>query len=960
MRGRWLWSLGRQETLASTTTTLPRPNVAKLCGHGVRSYARIRPAGAGATSVSIFAGDNEQKPTSVEHATVNASSPLTLSVEDRRLLGRARLHGIRSMEDLMFQTHVGSYLGGRRRLVETASRRQDLDLWLFIMQFNKQRRGLQGIATTWWAMFASKPAPVKLDPDNANARDIIDIAIYAGVTEDAAFLREVCLYCLHRYYAFEGLWAAVVGALMQHTPSEALAFANLLRSSFRGAEDLLLLLRSACESKAPDVLYIFLEIDRMLRQRSAHQLSRSFQVFRIYHEAIPYLWQLDRPTEAFILHQHLLAMGDLPQDANVLLPFVGHLAAAGSPVELFLTELENVGVNFTGELRRIYERERRKERGDSFLAINTESENRRRIRDETVARALATSPSSFDFILSPMMLIGNIDFGPLSVRQMVLMSPDIETLKTRFNRLKELGIDTGVSRFTTIIRNLLTQRQFGLIKSLAASDMHHDEFADQKLQRQLLVQYDARGDVGAVKRTLAILQNGRTDVDFSVKSTSIFLDHAIIARDWHRVLDIVISLHQTGGAVHHMTLKLLRDELTLPTSDHRGDPDEPRRPIVPEFDQFAFFFAICQQLLATRTVFQPLYFRFALLRLAQQGRIGLLHKQCRVLIKYFTAPHRETLLKQEIAEIFKPAVQRLLITWDFKYRKWRTQLFPQQPARKFSRAALEGTEPWLAGARLLRMLRDKHGLAIDVAALRLEFVFRLRQLNYSRGRYSVTSNRKFALMRGYTYRDLLEGWLRVWREKPSNSAATILEDSNKTSISSNNDSDHNSNLDKEAPTAAPIQRNTRQEEAWIQEVLAILRRETFQMRHGISIRAHRDGTPTTRKFAQPRPSARGRYLATGSRAGGLLRLVGGSGDAAEQESGEKVDLLARAAEGKEEVALVDSDDIFARVVGEVARDGAGAAAKTEAGKDVDIFAPAAQGGEGGTLTGGTSDGKSQV
>jgi hypothetical protein len=945
MRARWLWLLGRQEKLPPTTTSLARPQIARLRGHGVRTDVRSESTGTGATHTPILSGDSAPNASPVEHGNINASLPLALSAEDRRLLGLARLHGIYSMEDLLFQTDVGTRSSGRhgrQRLTETSLRRQDLDLWLFIMQYNKQRRGLMAIKRTWNALFRHSPVQVNLDPDNANARDIIDIAIYAGVTEDRSFLKMVCNHCIKYDLVVEGFWAAVVGALLHHAPSDAPKFANLLRRFYRSTEDLLLVLRSACESKAPEAFHQFLGIDRALRQRLARWDTWQRDVVLIYHEAIPYLWQLNRPADAFVLHGHLLAMGDLPRNVDVLLPFVGHLAVTDRPLEPFLAELERMGVDFSGELRQIHERERKAAHEDLFQAICTAGKNRRRISDEIVARALATSASAFDLILSPMRLIGNLDFGPLSVRQMVLTSPDFETLKARFDRLKELGIDTGVSKFTTIIRNLLTQRQFSMIKSLAASDMHHAEFADKKLQRQLLVHYEARGDVEGINRTLAILQDGRVDVDYHDESTSIFLEHAVATRDWQRVLDIIVAMHQTSSAVNTTALLRLRDDLTLPTSDDCDESDGIQRLVVPEFDQFAFFFALCQQLLATRTRFDPVYLRTALLRLAQQGRISLLHKQCRLLASYYSAPYRGTLLKQELAQIFRPAFQRLLVTWDFKYRQWRRQIWHRETALRPSHTALRGKEPWLAGARLLRMLRDKHGLAIDIVALRVEFVFRLRQLNYARGRYTVASNRKFAFMRGYTYRKMLEGWLQVWREEPVESQAKASEDSRETAVSSFERDDNDSKLDNDArPPALSSSPSSEEDEKWIAGVLAILRRETIRMQQGIVQRARRDGTPTGRAFPTPRPGSMARYLGSGARA---LGLRGGSvGYAASGYPANRVDVWVPTSEGSRGDSVGDGsgDHALGPETNSVGRFASGHPAK-----GVDIWAPTSKRGGG--------------
>lgn len=686
-----------------------------------------------------------------------------LSVDVRRLLGKARLHGINSMEQLKFEADLGHKERLGSRLLDKPDRRQDLDLWLFLLDFARQSRGFVGVRAIFRGLIHRGQA-VRLEPDNANARDLIDAFIYAGVAENSFFLRDVVTECVARNWFIDDLFVAVVGGLLRYRPELAPSMTSRMRKiCYQGRHDLLRTFRIASESEAPNPLTYFGRVRDQLPDTN------------IYQDTIPYLWELGKPEQAFEWHRYLLARQDLPKTFEVLLPFIGYLARSGQDLEPFLHGLQAAGADFASQARRVYHREVERpiqnlSGHQNYQPMIVAGESHGKLKDQTIARALATSAFSLDFVMNAVHFLGTVEFGPLSMRQLILMCPDLPTLDAYFERLRELGIDTGSSTFVRIIHRLRNSRHFDLIKLLAESDMHHDEFSDLDLQRRLLCSYNLRNPGPDVTRTLTILNSGHTDRKAREHSTNLVLRAAAVRHDWRLVLDIVISLHRSGHRITKTVLgQLIR--MLLPGTYYATRGFRPTFKGIPPFDTLSFLIGLLQQLLCTRTIVAPSHWVLPCIALGQRNSISELHALALFLARHYTGPNHAPGTDRDLLKLFTPAMQRALVAWDFKGCKWRDILSPKSPQAPFSRSRLKeaAQEPWLAGLRLLKRLRDEYGVKVDLQSLRTQYLFRIRQMAGAQGQWLVTSNKLSARMRGYKYRDFVEGWDEVWQLHDSNS-----------------------------------------------------------------------------------------------------------------------------------------------------------------------------------------------
>jgi hypothetical protein len=736
-----------------------------------------------------------------------------LPLEDRRLLGRARLHGIHTLDQLHFEADLGHNDDIGSRLLDRPERRQDLDLWLFLLEVNRQYRGLNGVKATWRGL-VYRGQKVELETHNANARDLIDAIIYTGITEDLDFLREVVRHCLHLQYFMNDLFVAVIGGLLRYRPDQASSMVSRLKAScYHGRHDLMQVFRMACDSTEQDAMKSF--------QGVLDQIPET----DLYDETIPYLWERKRSADAFALHEYFLARRDRPKSKQDLDTFIAYLAYSGQPLEPFLKGLRAGGLGgYHKQAVRIYKQEVQRllvqenaSRGIDFDYSSVKRGQRRTLGDHTIARVFATTAFSFEFLINAVSTFGVVEIGPLALRQMVLSSPDLATLDARYKRLSELEIDTDSSVYAIIVNRLRESRNWKLLRLIAESDMHHDEFANRDLQRRLLNQYLLQGSKQDLTRTLVILNEGRTDQKAQEYSLNVLIRSAAINHDWRLVLHMITSLHQTNFRLSATILHQLI-EMLLPSSNSGRSGFHSTFRHIPNFDVPTFLIGILQQLLATRTNISPSHWRRPIVSLAHSSRIEQVHALSVFLADHYTSPRRNVDADSDLSKLFTPLFQRALIAWDFVGRKWRDTLLPKSvnesttmpPAPEagvaddalFDEAFFPQPTtpsnptdavnvPWLQGANLLKNLRDKHGLKISLPELEKEYLLRIKRMALGQGNLKVASNKDAARACGYSYRDFADGWAALW--SPSLPGMPLPGKDNEVSEATNSDRKNNIN-----------------------------------------------------------------------------------------------------------------------------------------------------------------------
>ena len=668
-----------------------------------------------------------------------------LSLETRRLLGKARLNGIESLERLKFEADIGHTEDIGSRMIDRPQHRNDLDLWLLLLQFSQHQRGVQGSKAVWRAMMF-RGTPVGLESRNRNASDLIT-SIITSAAEDAPFLKDFCLDCVHRNIFHDKIFVLVVGTLLLLKPIMAPNCTLLLKDPcFRDKDDLLEVFRIACQSDKKDAFEQFCQVHSMLPDN------------KIYGDIIPPLWELNRPADAFTMHQYLLSKGDFPMAFGMLKPFLRHLAASGEDVEPFLHALAAHDISFEAQIQRYRSREIPRlsaslQSSSKGAARPVRDDEPRQPSDETVARTLATFP--FDFAIQSLRFFGLIEVGPVSIRQIVQSSTNSEMLKERLEKLKEFEIDTGSSAYSRLMKTLSVRGLFNMAKQLAELDMHHDEYENRDIQRRLLEQHYLHGDLQQVNNSFTILEQGYRDRGAQERSLNLLLRSAIAAEEWQKILDIVTQICQRGYGLEKHTVDFLCQGLLQ---------EQTRQPAT-RVDKIAFVIGVLQQLLAADTPVGPATWRRPLVALGFHGRFEELEKLSMWLAEHYGAlsPYRHDVFDGSLTKLFTPRLQLALVSWSFTKVNWRGHLSPRGRATGGKPIPDMFLVPWLRGPRLLKRLHEECKLHVSLPALQDKFVFQIRQLYYARGLNRLTANRSQAYrMYGMHPKRYLDDWNKLW------------------------------------------------------------------------------------------------------------------------------------------------------------------------------------------------------
>ncbi|KIW49851.1 hypothetical protein PV05_11494 [Exophiala xenobiotica] len=663
------------------------------------------------------------------------------------VLADAFIHGIRTKDQLCFEADVGHQSDIGSRLIDKLPGRQNIELWHILIRAQALMNGHEGIKAIWRATMHRGKA-VRFDDKDPRVNALWFTFLSAG-SNDQPFLSKLCKRAIGHKFDRPALFAEVIGTSLEgDQPDKAAKIASWLLEPqvriYRGREDLLSAFSAACLSNAPTAMRAFCNVYDLLP--NAH----------IYSEVTSGLWQHNRASDAFMMHSYLISRRDLPAKFEDLLPFVNHLAADDRQVNSFLAPMNAAGASFDAQAHRAWSRERSRVRGFSAESLNVVASNTlgvapKKLSDEFVARGFATRSFSFDFAVNSLRIIGLIEVGPLAVRQMVITAPDNATLQARFNRLAELGIDTGSSVFVQVIKKLCHAGHWDMVQALVDSDMHHEVFEDAELQERLLTEYCRTGDWKQINRTLTILCKGELDQQARLRSATMVIKAMLLLGNWPAAVNIARSLQGRGSesittALPLAITSILR--LTRVTELTRAE----------RIDQTALLIGMLQHLLASGVHFPIKYWRGPLRALGQSGRM----KELESLVYWIAETYRATGLYEQVHHtrlsygesnlnaLFNETFQKALMTWCFKTRRGMRAVSPEQCLR------------W---TRILKRLRDTYGIQIREHFIRWTFIRGLRWI-FGVGMYTKPEG----WMRRYKVISLKRYWNMydsMWDMRPS-------------------------------------------------------------------------------------------------------------------------------------------------------------------------------------------------
>ncbi|EXJ64614.1 hypothetical protein A1O7_00951 [Cladophialophora yegresii CBS 114405] len=632
------------------------------------------------------------------------------------------------------------------RLTDRPQYRHDIELWEMLLIAQALQNGHEGIKAIWRGMKFRGEA-FRLEGDDPRVDALWKTFLSAGA-EDHQFLWSMCKEAKLLRYKRPHLFAEIVGAALEGSnPLEAPHFAAFLgEKHFRGREGLLATFSAACESRNPDALKAFCQVYDMVPRTS------------IYAATISMLWEQERPEDAFMLHSFLISRKDLPPRFELLEPFINYLALHNESLDKFLSPLSAAGISFEAQARRLWSIGRSRVTGVpaeslNIVASKTMGANPNKLSDQFVARAFATRAFSFDFAVHSLRMIGLIEVGPLAVRQMAATSPDLITLQARFQKLRELEIDTGASVFVRVLRNVCDAGYWEMVESLIDNDLHHEVFEDIDVQKRLLTEYYRKRDWRQLNRTLAILNNGRLDDPSKRRAANLLLITMVEAGDWSSVINCATSLQERGWQLSSAFPRALAPSFRI-TAQHSPSPLQE-----PSVDHSSLIIGLMQKALASRTNVKFKYWRQAMRALGRQGRLEELEALVYWVAEWFRHDglHREVLDVPishdwvEWKDLFDDKFQKSVMSWCFRPRKG---------------IRIVSAERCLRWTRMLKRLRDGYGIEVREYVIRWEFIKRLRRLfavgmQVKRHNASMRARNRVSITRYWTLYD------KMWDMKPA-------------------------------------------------------------------------------------------------------------------------------------------------------------------------------------------------
>ena len=693
------------------------------------------------------------------------------SQEERRLLAKARLYDIPDKSRLLNEIDIGHTKSIGTRMTDRSKYRQDLDFWKFILEANKHYRGLAGVKDTWRGMMR-RGSPIQLPHVYANAVDLMRAFITAAVTEDLKFLSEICNHCIKNNIYRSRLFVELIVVLLQHRPNQVLTYGNRCRAYCNGPADIMEIFHSACRSDSEDALSTFCALLKFLPD------------FQLYHDTVPHLWQVERHTDAIMVHKHLIARKDFPKTFEVLIPYVKHLAETSETPDTLIASLSAAGISYEAQIRRMYAHEKAEVIGFSPETLNTVSGNifgRRpgKFSDHTIARALATGSFSFNFVVESLHVFGLIEFGPLSIRQMALTSESADELKKRFAKLDDFQIDTGSSAYARVMKRLAYSGHSALVHDLARTEIHHDEFEDRQLQRRLLKDFLRTRDRRRLNTTFAILAEGKLD-DFQEQQylANALLRAAVDLQNWHGVLQQLDTIRQRGFTLNETVVRSIIQSL-VPQKHKTIDASSY------EIDGLGLAIGILQQIIVGGTWIAGVKWHAVVLALGDQSRVEELEHLVRWLAAWYSGKiGRQNKIAQgdmarntssdtttDLKQLFTPGLQYFIVSWSFTKSSWQ---------HAWTDAAISHDKyldtPWLRGARLLKTLRDEYNVQLDVPVIDKAYYRQLRRMMGDQPvEANVRSNARVASEHGITIEDYLSTWEDLWGKRMPIDERTALE-----------------------------------------------------------------------------------------------------------------------------------------------------------------------------------------
>ncbi|KAL8955474.1 MAG: hypothetical protein Q9193_006697 [Seirophora villosa] len=630
--------------------------------------------------------------------------------------------------------------------------RERFDVWLELLNIRQRIYGIQGISLVWQAVLEKD---LNL-PTTEELADALWTRFLALGFEDSKVLKEIFIYAQKQKCSHDRAWPKLYETVLCHY-LRASRFGTLWECHSRLRKDF-------PPSSEQFLKFVSLALPHERHRQMCLKMHQSFPTIRLYDFAITELCKHGLYATAVEWHEQLIRRGDCPTDARTAEPVLHYLALHGDGTRLkeCTRMLVEAGVSFAAyrdkdvKIPPFISRDVMLPRREQADEISKKNSN-----DRFCARLFATEIFPIDTIISSLVFLGVEEIGPQALREMAARElhcdPYHRAIQARLEQLKEHGIFTGNSTFSTVVRQFATEEQDHLLRNIISCDLHSDTFEDRDLQESFLPHYQEQHDDTALARTMAVLTVNLPQHQVEERRFNYILRSNLTRRHLPSIMRTIEQMHVLRVPVDPKTAMHMRHTLLSPRTPGR-------RPSSTE--ELGLLIRVSQSVLRSGGFLPPKDWTEILRRLGMSGQLKAFNSLALWLAEWYSSPsfrasqsysfgtgHQDTAavhhplmsvdLKPSdpfhpLQALFPPSLQQGIVAWGCQHTG-------------FAHHKPRGHSNWTWGLCLLRNLRTMHGVHISTPVVAKALKMRLLIPLASSGR----SQRKINIVSGSSSRRVI-------------------------------------------------------------------------------------------------------------------------------------------------------------------------------------------------------------
>ncbi|KAK5136669.1 hypothetical protein LTR08_002322 [Meristemomyces frigidus] len=677
-----------------------------------------------------------------------------------------------SFDTLRYQADVSAKDELGARLVDQAEHRQNLRLWIELLQFRQRLDGLVGIAAVWHGM---RQREVELPVDGEEADIMWPTFVHAIIDERKWMNIDLLDYIVDlkqrtgQHYA--KLYELIVGSYLRVLPSLARFWHERLSDAGIVSPDAPRnLILDAIHSPWPS--HAFKEFRR---------LYRSCQARDLYDACITEALKLESsPATALPWHRFLIKSGDAPSPAMFARPDVQRLFVLDGDKSLpMVHQKENKEPKSHGIALPEYPPVTRVTM--SSLVGEVHGIKPKDIGDTFVAKMFATRAFSLDLVLRGLSFFAVDSLGPVALREMAIRAGSPVEFCNHLPTLKAMNIGIANDAYCGLLQKVAREGQPDLFQALIFSDQHPEAYSDTQTQELLLT--SSLEESNWIQAHLTLLCLSQAGAAQHAGAWNRVVQHYCRKRQHSAVAQTIQHVQTEKLPLTFETLRLLHCYI-LPLRKRGKRPGESERRDRPPFNALDFVTnAVMYASETARRTCTPENHVGARVWMELLKRYGMTHRfpELAKLVLWLVARHSnagETWLhpSNQLHWIFSRQTQEALFAWGFRNAGLRHQLRPMEE-RPGHRPLPEGhaaltTQPtlnasaevWAQGLPLLLLLRSR-GVRVEDESVKTAFRTRMWIL-FGPGDSTVAMNETIRRENRLSLAHFIRGFNDFWRDNP--------------------------------------------------------------------------------------------------------------------------------------------------------------------------------------------------